>query len=351
MIPDRYNIHRLADAIRNPNLFREELIRLYRRLFLTKDHSVTQHRLEAAEWEQARSALDVTVERFENNPLITPDSDARIGTNINGPSIIRVPEWVTDPLGEYYLYFGHHDGEFIRLAYADDITGPWRVHSPGTLHRTETRFDDHIASPDVHVDHENQRIRMYFHGCCGLFEHDSGRMTQVTDVAVSEDGIDFEVYGESLGSSYFRVWEYDDRYYALANDGYLYRGDNPLEPFERRQKLFPRNRHFAVRFVSDDLLQVFLTRRGDRPERLSTAIVSLSADDETWGAHPHPPETVLWPERDYEGGRLPLVTSSEGSADEPMCALRDPAVIEENGHSYLFYTIAGERGIAGGRIR
>ena len=34
--------------------------------------------------------------RFPNNPIITPDMDNRMGGNINGPSLIKVPEWVTN---------------------------------------------------------------------------------------------------------------------------------------------------------------------------------------------------------------------------------------------------------------
>ena len=37
------------------------------------------------------SLVDVTVERFETNPLVAPDSDDRIGTNVNGPSVVRAP--------------------------------------------------------------------------------------------------------------------------------------------------------------------------------------------------------------------------------------------------------------------
>ena len=28
--------------------------------------------------------------------------------NINGPSVLRVPDWVENPLGQYYLYFAQH---------------------------------------------------------------------------------------------------------------------------------------------------------------------------------------------------------------------------------------------------
>lgn len=295
-------------------------------------------------------ALDVAVNRFAENPLITPESDERIGENVNGPSVIRVPSWIDDPLGRYYMYFAHHGGDYVRLAYADDLRGPWTVYSPGTLHIEDTQFDGHVASPDVHVDRDEERIRMYFHGCCGDFEHPDGEFSQVTDVATSTDGLDFTVRGETLGAFYFRVWEHDDRYYALANDGHLYRGSDPLAPFERRQRLFSGNRHFGIRLLEDDWLQVFLTRIGDRPERVMVAGIDLSPPDDEWRADPHPPETVLWPERDYEGGTLPLTTSEGNPAHEPERALRDPAVFEEDGRAYLFYAIAGESGIAGAEL-
>ena len=41
----------------------------------------------------------VRLERLLNAPIITPDLHPSIGENIQGPSLIRVPEWVDDPLG------------------------------------------------------------------------------------------------------------------------------------------------------------------------------------------------------------------------------------------------------------
>ena len=291
----------------------------------------------------------VDLDRFDTNPLITP-TDA-IGTNINGPSVVRVPDWVEDPLGRYYLYFAHHQGECIRLAYADDPRGPFTVHEPGTLHIAETRFDGHIASPDVHVDHDERRFRLYFHGCCGPFEHADESFSQVTDVAVSNDGFDFEVVGHTLGNSYFRVFEHRGTHFALANDGHLYRGSDPLAPFERLQELFPTNRHFAIESLDDALLGVYLTRRGDRPERIQRTIIDLGPDPTDWRADPHPPETVLWPVTDYEGGGEPVRASEGGAIHEPVRALRDPAVLVVNDARYLYYAIAGERGIAGAELR
>jgi len=298
-----------------------------------------------------QGVTDVTVERFEENPLVTPAADERIGTNINGPSVVRVPDWVDDPLGEYYLYFAHHKGEYIRLAYADELRGPWSVYSPGTLHVDSTKFDEHIASPDVHVDHDAERFQLYYHGCCGPFSHRDGEFNQVTDVATSTDGIEFTALDETLGNSYFRVWEYGGEHYALANDGHLYRGGEPLSPFTREHELFPRNRHFAVRFPDADTLQVFMTRRGDRPERVQVAVIDLRPPVEQWRADPHPPETVLWPDREYEGRDRPLASSENGPVHERVRSLRDPAVFEEDGRAYLFYAVAGERGIAGAELR
>ncbi|NQT21288.1 MAG: hypothetical protein HQ592_16390 [Planctomycetes bacterium] len=126
------------------------------------------------------------IRRLPNNPIIRPDMDARIGSNINGPSLIRVPEWVSNPLGRYYLYFAHHQGTFIRLAFSDDLEGPWQIHSPGVLDLGDSFFGSHIASPDVHVIEDEREIRMYYHGCC-LPEPPY----QVTRVAVSADGLNF----------------------------------------------------------------------------------------------------------------------------------------------------------------
>jgi len=81
------------------------------------------------------------VERFAENPIIRPGMpglEGELGNNINGPSLIRAPVWVENPLGKYYLYFAHHGGKFIRLAYADRLNGPGahsqsgRARGPGT---------------------------------------------------------------------------------------------------------------------------------------------------------------------------------------------------------------------------
>ena len=81
-----------------------------------------------------------TVVRLADGPIINPNMDARMGSNIQGPTLIRVPDWIDNPLGKYYLYFADHRGTYIRLAYADDITGPWVMHEAGSLKLEDSFF-------------------------------------------------------------------------------------------------------------------------------------------------------------------------------------------------------------------
>src|SRR2546421_2938525 len=185
---------------------------------------------------QARSAPPaVTVRRLASNPFITPATDASIGTNINGPSLIRAPAWIERPLGRYYLYFADHRGKYIRLAYADRLGGPWKVYVPGTLQLADSFFTDHIASPEAIVDNGARQIRLYYHGLT------PAERTQHTRVAVSMDGIHFKAKEEPVGrgSAYWRLFRYEGWWYALAMPGRLYRSRDGLTPFEPGPQLFP----------------------------------------------------------------------------------------------------------------
>ncbi len=81
----------------------------------------------------AQPAPAVHATRLAQNPLITVNTSASLGGNVNGSTVIRVPDWVERPLGRYYMYFANHMGQFIRLAYADAATGPWKMYEPGVL--------------------------------------------------------------------------------------------------------------------------------------------------------------------------------------------------------------------------
>ena len=279
------------------------------------------------------------VRRLPGNPVVAPDMDARMGSNVNGPSLIRVPDWVDRPRGGYYLYFASHDGRYIRLAYADSIEGPWRTHEPGTLGMGQTIFGSHIASPDVHVDDERREIRMYFHGCCL-----PDPPWQFTCVATSGDGIEFEAREELLGASYWRVFEHGEWYYALEMPGRFRRSREPNMNFEEGPLLFTKDmRHSAV-MLRGSTLHVFWSNAGDRPERILHCTIDLRPDWTEWRASDA--VTLLEPETDYEGEDLPLEASERGAAPGRARQLRDPSIYEEGGRTYLLYSVAGEHGIA-----
>lgn len=293
------------------------------------------------------------VQRFPTNPIITSDMNSRIGSNINGPSLIRAPDWLPNRLGRYYLYFAHHQGEFIRLAYADDLAGPWTIYAPGTLALDQTPCHGHIASPDVHVDHEGRRIVMYYHGpALSKAEQEREPLTQRypflggqrSFVATSEDGIHFESQTEVLGPSYFRIFRYGGWVYALGMPGIFFRSRDGFTHFEHGPVLFGQDqRHTAVK-VDDDTLTVFYSVAGDCPEHIVASTIDLRPDWMEWQASP--PVSVLQPEEVYEGTDLPLVPSQRGAIHARARQLRDPAIFEEDGRTYLLYSVAGESGIA-----
>lgn len=284
----------------------------------------------------------VQIERFSNNPIIRPHMDVRMGSNINGPSLIRVPAWIQRPLGRYYLYFAHHRGTYIRLAYADKLEGPWTTYEPGTLALEGSFAHEHIASPDVHVDAERRQIRMYYHGA-------ESRGIQITRVAVSEDGISFTPSPEPLGAPYFRVFRWDGFYFALGMPGILYQSPDGLSNFRPGPMLFtPDMRHSALK-LDGDTLSVFYTNAYDAPENILLSTIELGPDWMTWTASE--PVVVLEPEMGYEGVDLPVEPSERGPINEKARQLRDPGIFRDDGRTYLLYSVAGEDGIAIAELR
>ncbi len=286
-------------------------------------------------------------------PIITPDTDPSIGRNINGPSVIRCPRWLENPLGVYYLYFGHHQGQHIRMAYADQLSGPWHVRGSGTLDLAETPCHHHIASPDVILDHARHQIIMYYHGPVlsdEAIKNDplTARYPmlggQRTLCATSADGIHFESGSDILGSSYMRVFPWRGMTYGLAMPGLFYRSRDGFQDFEEGPTLFDDNMRHAGVTIDGDSLAVYFTNSGDCPERIMRTRIELVDDWTAW--QETPPETVLCPDADYEGGLLDLTPSRRGAVHGPCRQLRDPFVFPDDGGTYLFYAIAGESGIA-----
>ena len=291
--------------------------------------------------------------------------DTSLGTNVNGPSLIRVPDWIERPLGKYYLYFAHHQGKFIRMAYADHIRGPYTVYAPGVLSIEHTPFSRHIASPDVHVDDAARTIVMHYHGN-GCTEANDLPHKQVTCYAASADGLHFASDRAYIANAYLRTFFHDGWHYGLSGGGerqvcrsrdlrsrfqygpFLQIDGEEFTPLSTIQKDGPdgptiyRVRHVCFHRRGQDL-DIYYSNVGDVPERIKRTTIDLRKDWHEWRGSRF--EEVLRPETDYEGVKEPLVRSLGGSKHHPVHELRDPFVFEEEGRAYLLYSVAGEQGI------
>lgn len=324
----------------------------------------------------AQPGQAVQVTRFAQNPLITVSTSGSLGGNVNGPTVIRVPDWVDRPLGRYYMYFANHMGTFIRLAYADEVTGPWQVYEPGVLHVRDTAFFrpqpdpeetladfyTHVASPEIMVDPARKRLVMWYHGWstngerwpsapaeARVWARQKG-YGQFTQVAESSDGIHFTARPPISRTSYLRVFPYRGHFYGVSRLGQLSRSADPLGAFEMGAHPFRdgpyanRVRHVAL-VLRGDRLRVFFTAIGDAPERVLMSTIELTGDWMTWQATP--PVDVLRPQTAYECANLPPAASEAGDVDVPVRQVRDPFVFDEGGRMVLFYATCGEQGIAG----
>ncbi len=316
------------------------------------------------------------VERLLDAPIIPPTSvGAGISAhqNINGPTLIRVPDWIPNPLGRYYLYFADHKGSHIRLAHSDRLEGPWRIHSHGALYLHDTPYsqvtqeapadfdtqaistprgtgvpsvlDDctipHIASPEVIVHDATRTLRLYYHGLDGF-------MRQITRLATSSDGLSFDAQEEILAPPYLRVFRWRNHWIGLAMPGSLWRSQDGLSDFEAGPVLFDGDMRHAGLWLRGDVLQVYWTRVGDAPERILLSEIQLTSDWMTWSESA--PVEVLRPEHSWEGADERLEPSLRSSIDRPANQLRDPFIFLEDERAYLVYAVAGESGLAIARL-
>ena len=149
------------------------------------------------------------------------------------------------------------------MAYADKVRGPWTIYRDGVLGLSETRCRNHIASPDVHVLSDQGEIFMYFHGVTT----DSQR----TFRASSMDGLRFEASDDDLGPFYFRGFQHNRAWFAIAKTtespggGILMRSPDGKRRFERGPDIIPQQRHVAV-LKADTSLRIFFSRGKDCPE-------------------------------------------------------------------------------------
>lgn len=274
---------------------------------------------------------DFTIE--ERSPVITKKISKC--ENINGPSLIKVPEWVANPLGKYYLYFADHRGSHIKMAYSDSITGPYELYEGGTLQLNQTDAKTHIASPDVHI-RENDFI-MYFHG-----DTDND---QVTWRAKSSDGIHWQVCSDVLTPFYHREFQYLGDTYSICKNknvnSQIFKQNSKGE-YQLQFELLEGSRHSAV-YADDNTLYIFYTLVNESPERIYVMKII------DW--EPASNYELAKPEYKWEGSEQDKIPSKYGMSLEFSNQLRDPYIFNENKDLYLLYSYGGESGIALGKLK
>ena len=288
-------------------------------------------------------------QRLLDKPIITREMFTHGGgDNICNPSVIRVPPWLPNRLGNYYLYFSHHRGTSLRLAWADQLTGPWHLQLDGVMHIQDWHpFGDHLASPDVHVDEQNRLIIMFFHSVDKI----SGK--QLTFFARSRDGFSFDCEQSPVADFYLKIVKWRDTWIGMSKGGVMYISAGALPKLERLPKPAFRMkdpmgdapgdvRHVALD-VRENILRIYYSRVGDSPESILRSQIDLNAPMHSWRAKGA--ELVLKPETEWEGATLPVTRSRRGAARRPENALRDPAIYKEGDLAYLFYCGAAETNI------
>jgi hypothetical protein len=196
---------------------------------------VRNRRILVNPFDHEQMPLDVRAQSFERN-------------NVMFPTLIRVPEWVPNRLGNYYLYCGSHNGHsHMYLFYSDNIEGPYTLHvqdytDPDGNTRKISIFPmelnymtGHATAPDVHIEEDEDgqggRFVMYFHG-----DTQHGRVNDgdvygyhhTASVAFSDDGIHWEgVDYMILPQGYARFFSANDRNYTLIRQGLVVKEYQP----------------------------------------------------------------------------------------------------------------------------
>ncbi len=332
-----------------------------------------------------------------SNPIITqnmfPSNRRDDGNNINGPSMVRIPNFIAtrnrpDRNARYYLYFAHHAGSYIRMAYSRDAFGPFTLYradasvgSRGVMDNNNTNINidegislrrNHIASPDVHVDEANSRFIMYFHHGGPYRINGQDNNSQNSFVNTSNDGLNFrrgDIEPVRLGGSYFKVFTNRNTLYAVNNDGGPVRApsfNNPWSPpsgyynGNSLASLWPgrsngnllraavpeadrRVRHSGV-LTEGNNLRLFYSIRGDSPERIFVSNINLTSNFNNWTVSIPGTEVLRAVGGWEEGQRTP--SPSVGGPATNVNQLRDPDVFQDDdGSLYLYYSGAGEEGL------
>ena len=270
------------------------LIRLSRKLLLSCVAVLAASTVVSGQIEPLSPALEVT-RLNDNQPIITKkmflDIDTgleRDGGNINGPCLVRIPDWVdpenrADVSAVYYLYFAHHGDEYIRMAWAVNIGGPYTLYNThpkgkdndqqrgrgvldlgghiGKSGKPEIKITkdivlkNNVASPDVIIDDANRRFVLFFHAHSHKPNYDSrvaNTSKQKTFVATSGTGLNFNMPDGSavlqggvdggevghgiktayLGNAYFRTFQYQGEMFAFTNYGPIWKAPSATAPWD-----------------------------------------------------------------------------------------------------------------------
>lgn len=314
------------------------------------------------------------------------------GNNINGPSVIAVPKWIPDahkahPTAKYYMYFAHHGGQFIRMAWAADIEGTWTMFNYGAnsgnawgesgnytgLETPERGVLDlavekdangnktyriqagsnfyayhHIASPDVQIDEVNQRIIMFYHAPKG----GAGTGGQQTFVAVSKYGLNFNApqnqqeiaWGQGTravmpGHFYFKTFAVKGKavspvdnslidvrqWFAFSNRGVLYKA----RPFLEDQKT-------PATLANADSIGGLFTPIATHPSGIAWWRVVPTADNPLTGTVASP---II---RDYQNNihQLNRIVDNASNGPRHFAVLHDEAL--DSNKIFVIYTGRGD---------
>jgi hypothetical protein len=327
--------------------------------------------------------------------------------NINGPTLWKIPGWIdvgdrADPTAVWYLYFAHHSGHFIRMAWAadsilddetvwtlydvsgDPAASPKGVFDLGPnnkhwMHFSTTEILGHVASPEILDD--GDRVLILPHGGAGgsLMEE----ITQITFLLQSPYGLNFNGsagYDDEGGipgyggincqpcTEYGRIFTVGGRKFAYTGFGELWRAptsdiwaegiytwekltgnSNPLARFYSRagDDLTAVRHPFPFVRSGDPNVYLFWSCKYDAPESIFCTTIdtnSGSIDPSTWRAVGK--RLILTSELAWEGVGYEIRNSSPSDATE-VHQLRDPHVVEDtsNNKIYLTYCGAGEEAI------
>lgn len=274
------------------------------------------------------------------------------GKTIMFPTVVDMSAYLKRPINRFYLYYApHHNGGGIGLATAPHPEGPWRTYQENPIFTLSdaSGFTGHISSPELIFIPEKNIFYVYFHGKV------EGIKGQHTGLVMSEDGVNFKIYGqgpilpsdsssrEKTGSAaYLRVFRRDGIFYgaymsrghrlARSADGIKWEHwpKDPLIALSEADSEYDRIRHASVLIFDDILAYFYSTYSEPAPDRevIKLATFPIKGEWKGWGPLRRWGE-VLAPELAWEQNNL-----------------RDPFLLRYEDKLYMYYVGGNEKGIA-----